>query len=594
MVSKYTRSHSTKKISNFRNKITFLTIISGLILIAVRLYYWQIIEGVWLKAAALNQYEHISVTQGQRGKIFTKDGHLLVGNATKYLLVGYPHLLEKSPLEATQLMLPVLIDDLKPYQESTDEAEKKELKSQLKNKLEEQLSREGAKWVSLQHQISEKTKENLSLLNITGLDFEPVNIRLYPEASMAAHLTGFVGKDDQGYSVGYFGIEGALNKELAGKKRRTTLATDALGLSLGGVNSAARLTKGRDVVLTIKRDLQSLSESYLKKGMELYGAKSGEVVIVNPQTGEILALAIEPKFDQSSYNDFEAYLYKNPALTDLFEPGSILKTLTVAAGIDAKAIDPETKCPRCDGPRIIDKYTIRTWNNEYNPEISMTDALAKSDNTAMIFISEELGTETFKKYLENFGIGEDLDIDLHGDTTTPFPKKWGPVELATRSFGQGITSTSLQMTKAISAIANQGKMMKPQIISKVINPNEEEIVVHPKEVREVISPNTANQVTEMMVQAAKSGEAQWTYSKTHTVAGKTGTSQIPAEEGGYKEDATIATFIGFAPPQNPQFLMLVKLVEPQSSPWAAETAAPLWYKIAEKLFLSLNIPPDQE
>jgi cell division protein FtsI/penicillin-binding protein 2 len=224
----------------------------------------------------------------------------------------------------------------------------------------------------------------------------------------------------------------------------------------------------------------------------------------------------------------------------------------------------------------------------------MSDALAKSDNVAMIFIAEEMGSDIFEEYLRNFGIGEELGVDLHGDNSTPFPQKWGPVELATRSFGQGISTTSLQMAKAVSAIANRGQLMQTQVIESVIDPDGEEIVVKPKKVRQVISDKTAQQVTEMMVHAAQSGEAQWTYSKTHTVAAKTGTSQIPAEDGGYREDATIASFIGFSPPSNPQFLMLVKLIEPQSSPWAAETAAPLWYKIAEKLFLSLNIPPDHQ
>ncbi|MBU0578424.1 penicillin-binding protein 2 [Patescibacteria group bacterium] len=595
MVSKYSRSHSTLAKTPARNKIILIGIYLGLLTVLFRLFYWQIIKGSWLKSAALDQYERTLITQGQRGHIYTNDSHLLVGNTTRYHLVSYPYLLEKSPAEISQAILPLLLNDLEEYKESTDEAKKKELKTQLAVKIEQQLNKNDAKWVSLLPNLSEKTKIDLSALNIVGLDFEQNMIRLYPEASMAAHITGFVGKNEQGQPIGYFGIEGALNKELSGKKRKTTFSTDALGFSFLGLNSAkTSSTQGRDVTLTIQRDIQALVESALQKGLEQYGAKAGEVIIINPQTGEILALAAEPKFDQSTYNKFEQYLYKNPTLNNMFEPGSILKILTVASGIDSGVINPETKCTNCDKPRVIGKYTIRTWNDEYHPEINITNALAKSDNIAMIFVAEKMGSEIFKKYLEDFGIGEKLDIELSGDTDTPFPEKWGPVELATRSFGQGISTTSLQMIRAVATIANQGIMMQPQIIKKVQDPNEDEIIVYPKKVRQVISPETAQQVTEMMVNAAKSGEAQWTYSKTHSVAAKTGTSQIPAQKGGYQKDATIASFIGFAPPENPQFLMLVKLIEPQSSPWAAETAAPLWYKIAEKLFLSLNIPPDHQ
>ncbi len=595
MISKYSKSRSKSVPPSIRSKVAIFSIYLGLIVILSRLFYWQIIEGSWLKTAANDQYQRTLTQQGKRGQILTSDRHLLVGNATEYCLVAYPHLLTEEPAKISQLINPIIINDYEKYQEATESAKKEELAEYLRDSIKQRLEKKEAKWVSLLPNLTEETKNKIKELDLTGLDFEDTSVRFYPEASMAAHLTGFIAKDDRGQDTGYFGVEGGLNKELSGKKRKITLTTDAFGLSLlGQKNPSSSSNQGRDIVLTIRRDIQSLIETELKKGMERYGAKAGEVLIVQPQTGKILALAAEPKYDQKKYYKYDSSLYKNPLLINLFEPGSIMKTLTVAAGIDAGAITPETECSRCAGPVTIGKYTIRTWNNEYNPQINMRDALAKSDNTAMIFIAEELESDILKKYLQSFGISEKLGVDLHGDNYTPFPEKWGPVELATRSFGQGISTTSLQMAKAVSTIANNGQLMQTQIVESVINPDGEEIVVKPKKIRQVISDKTSQQVTQMMVHAAQSGEAQWTYSKTHTVAAKTGTSQIPAEDGGYKEDATIASFIGFSPPENPQFLMLVKLIEPQSSPWAAETAAPLWYKIAEKLFLSLNIPPDHQ
>jgi len=218
----------------------------------------------------------------------------------------------------------------------------------------------------------------------------------------------------------------------------------------------------------------------------------------------------------------------------------------------------------------------------------MLDALARSDNTAMIFISEKLGHELFFEYLQKFGIGKELGIDLQGDRDTPLPTSWRPVETATRSFGQGITVTSLQLVRAVGAVANDGILMKPHIVDAVFDVvTGDTHVVSDAGKEQVITKETAQTLQQMLVFAAENGEAQWTYSKKIPVAGKTGTSQV-AEEGGYKEDATITSFIGFSPPHNPDFLLLIKLHEPTTSPWAAETAAPLWYRIAEQISLSLR------
>jgi cell division protein FtsI/penicillin-binding protein 2 len=280
-------------------------------------------------------------------------------------------------------------------------------------------------------------------------------------------------------------------------------------------------------------------------------------------------------------------------LTRLYEPGSTFKILTVSSAIDAKLINPNTVCTKCAGPRQFGTYTIRTWNDEYHPNITITEALEKSDNVAMIFVAEMLGEEKFSEYLKKFGIGQSLKIDLQDDSSTYFPQKIGPVELATISFGQGISTNSLQLIKSINVIANKGKLHEPQIIEKVYDHQlVEEMIVDQEQNQQIVSPETAALVTEMMVAAAAHGEAQWIASKRYTVAAKTGTSQVPDPEGGYKNDESIASFIGFAPADDPQFTMLVKLENPKSSPWAAETAAPLWYRTADKLILLFNIAPN--
>jgi cell division protein FtsI (penicillin-binding protein 3)/stage V sporulation protein D (sporulation-specific penicillin-binding protein) len=332
-------------------------------------------------------------------------------------------------------------------------------------------------------------------------------------------------------------------------------------------------------------------EQKLKAGVEKYGAKSGEVVVMDPTNGAILGMANYPSYNQQTYFDFDPSLYKNPLAADAYEPGSTFKVLTVASGIEAGVITPDTACTKCSGPREISGYTIKTWNDTYNANISMKDALAKSDNVAMIFIAEKVGNEKFQDFLKKFKIGEASGIELQEDAATPLKKNWREIDLATSSFGQGIATTGLQMVRAVSAIANQGKMVKPRLIDSVLVDGEE-VPVKPEIVGEPISAATAQEVTDMMVYAAQTGESHWTNSKRYTVAGKTGTAQIPIA-GHYDAEKTLASYIGFAPAYNPRFVMLVKLTEPSVSIWGSETAAPLWYSIANELFTRLNIPPDR-
>lgn len=586
-----TRRSATTQPPATRLKLVLIAFYVLIFCIIARLYYWQIVKRSSLQVAAQQQYQRTVTAQGSRGKIFTADKYLLVDNTTVYRVFAQPKLIEQPPTEVRDKLLPLLLPESREYEKATGEA-KLAIETDLKDSLLRKLEQKDSNWESLFRQVSSETKQKIETLNIFGIGFDPYEVRQYPQASMAATITGFVGKNDQGEDTGYFGIEGALNRELSGKENTQIWHKNALGLV--GILEGEPAQNGRNITLTVRRDVQHLLEQMLAKGLERYGAKAGEIIVMDPQTGAILGLATFPSYDPRFFYEYEPALYRNPSIANTFEPGSTFKVLTVAAGIDANVITPETQCPNCAGPRTIGKYTIKTWNNEYHPDISMSDALAKSDNVAMIYVAEELGADSLQEYLHKFGIGRQTVPDLQEDYDTPFPEKWGPVELATISFGQGVSTTSLQLVRAVSAIANQGVMMQPQIVAAVTNPlTGETITSEPREAARVISPQAAQSVTQMMVHAAEKGEAQWIAAKgTHTVAGKTGTAQI-AVNGQYDPEKTIASFIGFAPASNPRFIMLVKLTEPQSSIWASETAAPLWYDIAQKLYLLLNIPPDK-
>lgn len=583
-------SVSTSKVDaslQTRSRVAGTVIGILFLIIVVRLFYWQILKAAELQSAANDQYQSSVTTQGKRGSLLFHDGSALVTNTSAYRLFVEPQHLSQSPKEITDTLLPILLED----SQATGSAKELE-EADLTAHLLSQLSKSDARWVKLQEKISQDQYEKITSLEIAGIGFDPYDIRSYPEASMAAHLTGFVGKTDDGQDIGYFGLEGALEHELKARNRTLTILTDALGYQLTAFDQQTiPKIDGRTITTTLRRPMQMIAEEELKKSLEKYQAESGEVVILNPKTGEVLALATLPSYDQARFHEFSPDIYRNPSLSEVYEPGSTFKVLTVAAGIDAGVISPDTECTTCAQPRVFGQYTIRNWNDVYNPNISMKDALAKSDNTAMIFITDLLGADAFTKYLHAFGIGDPLHIDLQGDTATPFPETWRPVELATRSFGQGISINSMQLVRAIAAIANNGTMMRPYIVEKVEDPvTGEELHTEPVVESQAVSAATARLVTEMMVHAAKSGEAQWAYASDFPTAAKTGTSQI-AQEGEYHEEDTIASFVGFAPPEDPQFVMLVKLVRPQSSPWASETAAPTWYAISRKLHYLLGIKP---
>jgi cell division protein FtsI/penicillin-binding protein 2 len=287
-------------------------------------------------------------------------------------------------------------------------------------------------------------------------------------------------------------------------------------------------------------------------------------------------MASFPNYDPSKFSEFPSLFYKNPIVADLFEPGSVFKVLVMAAGFNEKVVTPETQCDICASPVIIGKYSIRTWDETYRENASMTDVIVHSDNTGMVFVARKLGGEKFLEYLKLYGFGKKTGIQLQdevGGSILSDGNKYRDIDLATNSFGQGIAITPLQMTAAANTIANGGVYISPTLIEN-----------EPGSKTNVLSKEAAVQMTQVMKLAVENGEAKWSKPKNLSVAGKTGTAQIPIE-GKYDLEKTIASFVGFFPAENPKYTMLVTLREPKTSTWGSETAAPLWFNIAKQLLL---------
>lgn len=564
-------------------QLIFLFSFTGVIL---RLGYWQLWKHDELASYAAQQYSSLQTLQTQRGQIFDRNGHVLVSNEERYTLFAEPRQLKQPPAEIVKQLSPILLEGVmalaSPLQAS-DSAWVTAQTEQLDARLLGALSGE-KRWTPLFPRLSREQRAKIEALQIFGLGFDRYLYRSYPDASVSAHLLGFVGKDDAGDDQGYFGLEGYYNLELRGREGRVESQQTALGLPLAlGSSQEISARPGRDLHLTLDKALQYQVEQKLLSGMQRYGARAGEIIIMDPHTGEILAMASFPNYDPARFIEFDPRLYRNPSVSDLYEPGSTFKVLTVAAGIEERVITPETQCSTCAGPRMISGFQIKTWNEVYNPDVTMRDALAKSDNTAMVFIQEQLGKERFLSWLRRFGLNRTTGIDVQGEAEYLFREdnQWRQVDVATASFGQGIAMTSVNLLRAVASIANGGKLVRPYIVQAVIEDDE----VHeakPEVQEQVISPETAKIVTEMMVYTADQGDAKWTDREDLEVAGKTGTAQI-AEGGKYLEDKTLTSFIGFFPASQPKYIMLVKLREPTSSPWGSETAAPLWYDVAEML-----------
>ncbi len=543
--------------------VIYLIPLVGLVIL-FRLFYWQIIRGPELQTKANNQHETVTYLDAKRGDILDSEGNVLAGTKNLYHLYVYKPQLTISENDLVEK----LVENLDKDPEASSDAD---IRTYLKSRLDLDSS-----WVSLKHYLTPEAKDRIEKLNIAGLGFEDEYVRYYPEASMSAHVLGFVGQDASGEEQGYFGLEGAEDRLLRGRGGKVRTEVDAKGNPiLIGDYQFLHAIEGKPITTTISKKIQYLAENMLKDGIAKYKASAGNVIILESKTGKVRAMASFPNYDPGIFSQFPNTSYKNPNIADLFEPGSIFKVLVMAASLNEKVVTPDTQCDICAGPIQVGKYTIKTWNEVYHPNTTMTETIINSDNTGMVFAARKLGKDKFTQYLSEFGFGKKTDIQLQEEVTGVLrdAKDLGDIDLATNSFGQGIAVTPIQIISAVNAIANGGFYLKPTIVENQVSKG-----------KQILSPEASSQTTQIMIQAVDMGEAKFAKPKGMVIAGKTGTAQVPIE-GHYDATKTIASFIGFFPADNPQYTMLVTLNEPQTSQWGSETAAPLWFGIAKQLML---------
>lgn len=564
--------------------------------VVTRLFYWQFIAKV---EGVESQLEDEQVLPAERGEIYTADGFPAAANQEAFLIYGKPNEIKEKPEAIAKILAPYLIVEKPPeHAESTAsfdvdwEKQKEEAIKAKEEDLVKRLSNRSLFWVLLARKVPLEIKEKIESYKILGLGFEGDQKRFYPEASMAANLLGFVGSDKFGQDTGYFGLEGYFDRQLRGKPGRLGQETDPFGFPiLVGKYRPIEPKKGASIYLTIDRTIQFMVEEKLRQAVEKYQAKEGTVVIQDPKTGNIIAMATSPTYNPTFWPQYEEKLYKNPVVADTYEPGSTFKLIAMAAALDLSLVTPDTHCEVCTGPRKIGGFEISTWNKKYYPDSTMAEVLEHSDNIGMTYVADKLGVGRFYDYIKKFGFGKITGINLQEEAMgfVREEEDWKPIDLATASFGQGLAVTPIQMVQAVSVIANSGKLIGPRVVNKIEdNGNIDEVEI--EKGKQIISSKTAAQLTEMMVGAIEVGEARAFAPKNYRIAGKTGTAQIPLA-GHYDPNKTIASFVGFAPADDPKFVMLVRFTEPTSSPFGSETAAPTFFAIAKELFNYWGIAP---
>lgn len=531
-------------------------LLAAAFLIISRLVYWQaIIEDETLAASEIPT----QTIRPRRGAIFDLRGYPLAVELYTYTISASPNQIRDPAETARQLArwLDVPMED-----------------------IWQAIRNPELKYALVARNIDAQTGEAIAALDLPGIELTIEPQRSYPNGTLAGHLFGFVNQE----GVASFGLEEYYDRELSGRK----------GIAGGGLlqHRLVPAHDGYDLVLTIDRVIQAMVEEKLAAAVRRYSAAGGTVVVMEPHTGAILAMASYPPFDPNQYATTPEERWANPAIAAQYEPGSVMKILTLAAGLDAGVVAPDSTYEDV-GTIVYGGAQISNWDRIAHGTTTMTRMLQLSLNLGAVHVADALGRDRFYRYLQAFGLGQPTGIDLAGESPgllrTASRGPWHPADLATNSFGQGVATTPLQMCVAAAAIANGGSLVKPYIVDHMLDGDTVVSRTKPIIIRQVISGKAARETTELMVSVID-GEVQQAAVPGYTVAGKTGTAQIPVA-GGYDPSDTIASFVGFAPADDPRFVILVKLDRP-SLHRGSRTAAPVFREIAVELLQLLGVPPN--
>ncbi len=557
-----------KAVHETRISILAIGCIIVILIIIIRLFFLQIVHGGYYQQLALHAREiHLQISPA-RGEIFTTshiDGteYPLILNEDRFLVYADGRTFRDKDETLNKFKTVLHLDDT------------------TLTKIDERLTKLGADpYEPIIPAIVEYEADALRILTLPGIGFIRLPHRFYPEAEHMSHITGFLGREVNDKRTGQYGLEGYFDAMLEGASGSTSKQQD-------GTQHGAR------IVTTIDPAIQRYACDILQTDAKKYEAKSATLIIMDPRENTILALCNSPQFDANNYkNETSISIFNNSAIYIPYEPGSVMKAITMAAAIDSGTISKDTTFID-RGYENIDGHTIKNAAEKVYGLSSMTQVLIDSINTGAIFAARSIGIHAFAEYMNNFGFGKVTGIELDTEATGTVDNlaRSSEVYLATASFGQGITATPLQLITAYSVLAHQGKLLKPTIIDSITYADGTIEKKENREIRQVISPRTAFTLSQMLAEVISSGHAHRAGVPGILIAGKTGTAQIASQSGGYNEETYNHTFIGYGPADNPQFIMLIKYEQPNER-YADATTANTFGAIAKFLVQYLKIPPD--
>ena len=591
---------SHRKSSDSANplKIVAFLVTAAAIVVVIQSFRWQIVYADKFKNLSSNQYISTSTQDVKRGSILTKDGTVLAVDKPIYNVYATLSL-EEEEREIFFSHLDTFVAEVSGILNLEEEEVRKKLPNDFV-------------YAPLAKGISAEKKKALEEANIFGegtegfgLYFESEEERVYPNGTLASHLLGFLGKNEKGETTGEYGVQGYYYGDLIGKEGYSYEEKDSSGNTiLTSEYKVITARDGKNITLTIDANIQSKVEKILAEKVKSVKAKSGSVIIMEPSTGRIIAMANYPDYDPGKYwRVSDSWILKNRAVSDAYEYGSVMKPITFAIGIETGAIDKSYTCN--DETGYLDLYEatgyedlvgrkVYTWNRLPNGMQSISDILKNSSNPCTARAALSYDSRTFYDYLSKFGISQYIGIGLEEEATNYLKSfdYWTKLDIITASYGQSITATPLQLISALSTFANDGVRMKPYIIDSISDENET-ISTKPSVISTPVSEDTAHFIRNAMSQAVDNGLLGGLAGdlKNYSIAAKTGTAQaLDTENGGYKDDVTNDTVVGFAPAENPKIIMLVKVEEPQMAYYASLTTVPIWRDIFLSIVDDLEIP----
>jgi cell division protein FtsI (penicillin-binding protein 3) len=535
--------------------------------LAGRLGYLQVFQHAALAQMAERQYSRAIVLPARRGPIVDRQGAPLATSTPAESLFAQPRFVGDPVRVASRLapLLSVPERDLHAVLTST------------------------RPFVWLRRKLPPAQAEAIAALREPGLGFIPEPMRLYPNRELAAHVIGFEGADG-----GLEGVERAFNAELAGSDGKAVVGRDALGRDATGERVIRSPVAGLGVKLTLDRTIQYVAEREVDAVYQRTGSKAAMAVVLDPRTGDVLAMAIRPTFNPNTFGDLPSReVVRNRAITDPFEPGSTFKAIMAAAALEERVVRPGDRIYAENGAITIARATIHDWK-KYG-WLTFSEVLQNSSNVGSIKVGLSLGAERYYRYMTGFGFGALTGVGLSGESRGQLrdPRRWSALSLPTMSIGQEVSVTALQLVAAVGAIANGGTLMQPRVVKAFLDEaGRETRQVEPRALRQVISRETALTLTGILTKVVDGGTGRRAAIPGYEVAGKTGTAQkLDPATRRYSRAPGVLSFVGFAPADDPRFAMLVMLDEPKNEKWGSEAAAPVFAAIGREILRYLEVPP---